>query len=221
MFTSILFFPHNRFLYSGPYLGIFKKAAFYVEENMYKEINNLLEKSRKGDVSSKEKILKNLKPLIISSIERYYNKRQDFDDLIQEGYLVVLQCIENYDESKEVYFLGYVKTMLKFTYLNKHKEKTYLSLNIAVGNDGDEELINLLESQDDGPLDLALNLEESREIQKVLLNLTNRQREVIIGYYVEGLSIKEISKRLSISYRTVVNTKTRALEKMKDSFYQY
>lgn len=188
---------------------------------MYKEINNLLEKSRKGDVSSKEKILKNLKPLIISSIERYYNKRQDFDDLIQEGYLVVLQCIENYDESKEVYFLGYVKTMLKFTYLNKHKEKTYLSLNIAVGNDGDEELINLLESQDDGPLDLALNLEESREIQKVLLNLTNRQREVIIGYYVEGLSIKEISKRLSISYRTVVNTKTRALEKMKDSFYQY
>src|SRR5699024_7371446 len=99
-----------------------------MEVHMYKELNQLLKKARRGDVSSQEEILERLKPLIIKSIQRYYNNKEEFQDLIQEGYLLVLECIENYDENKGVYFLGYVKAMLKFAYLNKHKERIHTSL---------------------------------------------------------------------------------------------
>lgn len=182
---------------------------------MYKELDELLEKARKGDVESTELIIEKLNPLIVASIRRYYNKAADYDDLIQEGRLAVLECIKDYDESKGVYFLGYVKTMLKFLYLNKHKEKILLSLNTPIGESKDQELIDILESEDGDILEEILKTEELEEIRYALESLTERQRKVIIYFYFEGYSISEIAKRMDATYRTIVNTKTNALEKMR------
>ncbi len=184
---------------------------------MYKELNDLLAKAKNGDVSSGEEIVERVQGLIFNSIQRYYNDRNEYEDLIQEGNLVVLQAIVDFDESRGVYFLGYLKTMLKYTYLNKHKNKRHLSLNVAVGDDAESQWIDMLESDDDSILDQLLIIEEASELKDALEKLTDRQREVVIAYYLERLSINDISKRLGITYRTVVNTKTRALEKLKDS----
>lgn len=182
---------------------------------MYEELNELLLRARIGEVKSKEKILNELTPLIISSIRRYYNKFSDYEDLIQEGRIVILDCINSFDESKGTYFLGYVKTMLKFYYLNKHKEKITTSLNEKVGNDEEEELIDLLKSEVNDPLELLVKLEERNLLVQALSNLTLRQREIIIDFYYDNLTIGEISKKFGISYRTVVNTKTAALNKLR------
>lgn len=183
---------------------------------MYKELNELLAKARKGDKKSKEGILNKVRPLIIRKIQRYYNNKNLFEDLIQEGYLVVLECIESYDDSRGVYFLGYLKTMLKFTYLNKHKQRTHLSLNIPAGEDRDDEWIDLLESHGKNQEDIILEKEGVGELRHALSKLTQRQREIVIAYYIEEISIGDIAKRLGITYRTVVNTKTRALERLRE-----
>ena len=188
---------------------------------MYTELNKLLLKAKDGDINSKEEILNRLQGLIFKSIQRYYNNKNEYEDLIQEGNLVVLQSIVDYDESKGVYFLGYVKTMLKYAYLNKHKIRHHLSLNITVANDKDSEWIDLLESDEDNPLDKILKFEEHFIIKDALSILTARQRQVVLAYYVEKLSIDDIAKRLNISYRTVINTKVRALEKMREILILY
>ena len=186
---------------------------------MYKELNKLLSKAREGDIDSKEEILNRLQGLIIKSIQRYYDNRKDYEDLIQDGNLTVLEAIDNFDEEKGVYFLGYVKTMLKYTYLNKHKIRTHPSLNTKIGDDEDNEWIDLLASEDDDPLDQFISLEEHTAIKSALSILTDRQREVVLAYYVEGLSISDIAQRLNISYRTVINTKVRALDKMRNKIF--
>ena len=128
---------------------------------MYSEIERLLKASKKGDKKSKEVLLLKLNPLIISSIKRYYNKVEMYDDLIQEGYEVVLKCIEDYDPKKKTKFLGYVKVMLKYKYLDKHKEKSYISLNKPVG-DGKEEILDLLEGDEKEPIENIINKEENK-----------------------------------------------------------
>lgn len=182
---------------------------------MYQELDKLVQSAKGGDKSSKEEIIKCLNPLIYTSIKRYYNKGSDYEDLMQQGRLLVLECIENHDNSKGAYFLGYVKLMLKYLYLNKHKEKKVNSLNESIGKDGEDELIDLLESKELGLLDQYLGVEESLELRQALSSLTDRQREVIIYFYIENLSIPEISKKLNITYRTVINTKTNALVKLR------
>ncbi len=181
---------------------------------MYREIEELLKESKKGDMKSKEKLLLKLNPLIISSIRRYYNRTELYDDLIQEGYEVVLKCLEDYDPSKGTKFLGYVKTMLKYKYLDKHKEKYCLSLNEPVG-DGKEEILDLLEGDEKEPIENIISSEENKLLLGGLKKLTERQREVIVHYYIESKTIKEISEILGVSYRTVVNTKTNSLKKLK------
>ena len=111
---------------------------------MYKEFEGLVIAAKKGDKKSKEIIVEKLTPLIIKSIRTYYNKMDDFEELLQEGKLEVLQCIENYDIDHKTYFIGYVQAMLRFLYLNKHKIKSTTSLNVRVGENEDGELIDLI-----------------------------------------------------------------------------
>ena len=182
---------------------------------MYEELNELLAKAKLGDKKSKQKILELLYPLIISSIRRYYNKSNEYEDLIQGGREVILYCINNFDETKGVHFLGYIKTRLRYFYLNKHNEKLTISLNAKVGEDNEEEIVDLLKSDIENPLEWLLRLEEKMILQDALSTLTTRQGEIIIDFYFENLTLDEISKKLDISYRTVVNTKTAALNKLR------
>lgn len=170
-------------------------------------------RAKQGDMEAKEEIVSSLQPLVLSSIKRYYFKRNEFEDLVQDGNIKILECIEDFQPEKGVFFLGYVKTMLRYMYLDKHKKKTSTSLNVKVGQ-GETEIIDLLVSDEKDILESILDTEEIKELEKVLETLTDRQKEIIILFYMEKMSIGDIGEKLGISYRTVVNTKTRALEKL-------
>lgn len=171
-------------------------------------------KAKEGDMGAKEEIISRLEPLVLSSIKRYYYKREEFEDLVQDGNIKILECIQDFDPKKGVYFLGYVKTVLRYMYLDKHKERIHFSLNEKVG-DGEDERIDLLVSDED-ILESILNHEEVEELRRVLNVLTERQKEVVILFYMERLSLGDIAEKLGISYRTVVNTKTNALKKLNE-----
>ena len=183
---------------------------------MYKIIDELLEKSRDGDQLSKEMLLAKLRPLIISSINKYYPNSRDFEDLIQDGNILILECINSFDPSKGVYFLGYVKTMLKYNYLQNHRVKRTISLNRPIGEDIEGEMIDLLICEDLEPSEVILMWEKDEMLSKCLSVLTERQREIVIYFYIEKFSIGKIANRLNISYRTVVNTKTKAIKKLQN-----
>lgn len=181
---------------------------------MYREIESLLDLSKKGDVKAKEKLLFKLKPLIISSIRRYYNRIDLYEDLIQEGYEIILIAIEDYDPNKGAHFLGYVKIMLKYHYLEKHRERQFLSLNELIDFTRTE-LIDLIEGDEKSPVDRIIDMEQNQILLDSINFLTKRQREIIVLFYIKGYSIDKIGKMLGISYRTVVNIKTSGINKLK------
>lgn len=53
------------------------------------------------------------------------------------------------------------------------------------------------------------------ELKKALDILTPRQRQVVNLFYGEDMSIGNIADKLGVAYRTVVNLKVRALDKMR------
>ena len=188
-------------------------------EQMMEEIKRLYEESIKGDDKSKYELVERFYPLIISSIKKYYNNYSEFEDLVEDGKLIVLECIKDFDVSKNVHFSGFVKTRLRFFYLNKlNSKKDIISLNQK--NEEDTEMIDLLESE--------VNLEEevinkdfSKRIQDLFKNLSLKEREVIIEFYYLGLTLEEISKLHNISYRTVLELKRRAHKKLREQMEGY
>ena len=180
---------------------------------MYKEIGRLVALSQEGDTKAKIELLSRLNPLIISSIRHYYYNPHLYEDLLQEGYEIVLRSIEEYDSSKGSYFLGFVKLKLKYHYLNKHKENMlFPKSNYRKWWNG---AIELIKDDEPSPLDKAIQNEELTKLKQAINSLTPRQREVVIAYYIEDMSIGEIGEKLGIAYRTVVNTKARAIDVLK------
>ena len=184
---------------------------------MFSEIEELYQKSLIGDMDAKQELLLRLKPAIISSIKSCYNRYDQYDDLIQEGYEVILRCIKDYDPSKGVYFLGYVKLTLRFHYLNKHKiVESTISLNQELFMDDGIELIDTIADDCLSQEESVIEEEKLCELWTSLLQLTDRQREIVILYYIEEKSLRTISDKYGISYRTVINTKTTAISKLKN-----
>ncbi len=184
---------------------------------MYKEINEHLQKARESNKESMEWILDKLNPLIISTVKKYFYRINDFEELLQEGRLVILECIQTYDQTKGTYFLGYAKQMLIYYFLDKNKEKFIFSLNEKIGPENEDlEIIDLLVSDEEQAIDLIISLEMRKEIVDALQSITLKQRQVVIDFYYGNMKIDDIAKKYDVSYRTVVNTKQTALRKLRE-----
>lgn len=58
----------------------------------------------KGDKERTVDLLESLEPLIISSIRKYYYRPNEFEDLMQDGRVKVLECLEDFDPTRGVHF---------------------------------------------------------------------------------------------------------------------
>ena len=188
-----------------------------VKKNNIEDFNKVLEGALEGDDESVENLFDMLKPLILSVSSKFYFGDMDRDDLLQEGRLMILESLANFNRDKGVHFLGYIKSKLKYMYMNLNKEKNYeVSLNTRVElGEGSVELMDILEDESVDIEGDFLNKVDVENLRNSLGFLTSREYQVVNMYYLENMSMKDISRKLDLAYRTVVNTKVNAVEKLR------
>lgn len=165
------------------------------------------------DVKNAHVIVEKYHPLIVSSINRYYNKPHEFEELYDQGVLEICEAIRDYDINRNDSFGGYLKARLYYFYISKNKEKESLSLDEPVAED-DLTLMDMLEDPQNIEEDF-LEREKYKGLYEAIKTLTERQRQILLDFYIRKISISDIAEKYNIKYRTVVNTKTMALEKLK------
>lgn len=175
-------------------------------------MRDLVLKARNDD-ASKEKILKSFEPLLKRCCSTYLNQ-WEFEDGLQEGRIVILKCIKNYDESLNVPFEAYVKRAV----INRireiaNKNKGHLSLDDEVTEDG-ENFYEIIPSDFDLEGELIKD-EYIKRLYKAIDKLSQKQRGVIIEHYFKGKSMIEIAKKRRCHYMAVVRLKDRAIEKLR------
>lgn len=184
--------------------------------NNSSDINYIIHESLNGDKKSQEILLKSLHPLIYKNIYKYHNFKENIvEDLVQDGYIVILECLSNYDENHHVHFLGYVKTKLFYFYKNhfrnNYKYKKFISLNDI--QNSELENLSLIEKYD-----ISQEVIEKEAINELLLNLnilSKKEQTVLKMYYEDDLSIRDISNNLNIPYRTVTSIRYTAVVKLR------
>lgn len=170
------------------------------------------DKALKGQEKAIEEVLIALEPLIKASIKKYYYRKDIFEELVMDGKYEVYKALRTYDKTKGVHILGYIKTYLRYFYLNKNKERKEISLDQE--NEEGLRMIDLIESKEDLEGDY-IRKESYEFLRKSMESLTESEREVIEMFYLYSMSISQIAEKRGNSYRTIVNTKTRALIKLK------
>lgn len=183
------------------------------------QMQSCILRCKKGDGIAQEAVLESLKPLVFASITKYYFGRETFADMVQEGYMKILQEIGRFDEERGVPFLGYIKMQLKYFYMEKGKrERKTLSLNhpLDMGDDRMEFLDMLRDETVDIEKDM-LQKEEMLFLKQALKQLSPKQKEVIELYFYKGMNMRQIAQQLGLHYKTVVKRKERALENLRRS----
>ena len=77
-----------------------------------KEMKELLIKMHQGDNSAREKFIKGNLRLVLSVIQRFNNRGENVDDLIQVGCIGLMKAIDNFDLSQNVKFSTYAVPMI-------------------------------------------------------------------------------------------------------------
>ena len=184
---------------------------------MDSDINYIIQESLKGDKIYQEMLLKRLNPLIYKNIYIYYSPSNPIaEDLLHEGYVIILQSLKDYDVKRNVHFLQYVKIRLYYFYKNYYKKSIKNStLSVECLNETGKELISDSLSQ----ISKVMMKEEKDALYKCMNELSEKEQIVLNLFYFQGFSIQEISDELNLEYRSVINLKSNAIRKLRSYCY--
>lgn len=76
------------------------------------EKNELLVKIKNGDTEAREQFINGNLRLVLSVIQRFYNRGENVDDLFQIGCIGLIKSIDNFDLSQNVQFSTYAVPMI-------------------------------------------------------------------------------------------------------------
>ncbi|MCQ1528550.1 sigma-70 family RNA polymerase sigma factor [Lutispora saccharofermentans] len=167
----------------------------------------------------KAKILEEVSPLIISSINKYAKSKGEFEDLYQEGALAVLESLDKYEQSKGVNIFYYLKLQLKFFYLNyeRYGKKT-VSLDEPIGEG--ISLADTLTDESSDVEDIVFANYESQEAYKALQDLAREERYIIEQSIIYRRTLDDLAKELGMSRTTLFRRKSKILDKLSDRLYK-
>lgn len=139
----------------------------------------------------------------------------DFDDLMQEGFIGLMNAVKSYDESFGTRFSTFaylcidrnILSTVKKTLSKKQIPKSAL---VFIEENGDFET-----DKSENPENLVISKENLNLLKrKITENLSGREQSVL-NMYLSGHSYQEIAKDLKISVKSVDNAIQRLRRKLK------
>lgn len=171
---------------------------------------------KEGQMEYFEPLFYRFTPLIKKYMKDYFLEYVEFEDLMQEARLVMLDAVERYDSEKGMRFSGYYRLVLQHhIYGIIRKENAYRrkSDRRAVSFDQLLETSHSVQMKfvDFQTPEYLLTLKETYEDYGALLS--SFEKEVYL-LFIRGLSIKSIASNLNVEYVRVKN----ALERCRQKF---
>ncbi|SFD28045.1 sigma-70 family RNA polymerase sigma factor [Clostridium uliginosum] len=185
----------------------------------YKEIEKLVEEAKKGDDEAIVNLLVQFKPFIFKTARSFNIKNYDTFDLVQIGYIALINAVDKYKEgsnSFSSYVYTTIKNCMKCTARNNKKHKNTLSLNTPIGEgDSSADFTELLQSNQSIENDF-IQSERLSELQAIISKLSPTDFELIFLVYYNGFTFKDYAAKKGLSYIQVIRRKNAILEYIRN-----
>ena len=194
-----------------------------------KKEQQLLEKSRAGDIAARNKLIEHNLRLVAHIVKKYYTTANNQDDLISIGTIGLIKAVSTFKSDKNIRLATYASRCIEneilmfFRNQKKSAQDVYISDPIDTDKEGNAlTLIDVIANNDDivEELDTQMKIEKLRRVIKKVLD--ERELEIIeLRYGINNqpeLTQREIAKKLGISRSYVSRIEKSALEKLKKQF---
>ncbi len=192
--------------------------------------NDCLKKIKKGDLEAKNELtLRNMR-LVAHVAKKYQNAGEDMEDLISIGTIGLIKAIatykEDYGSRLATYAARCIDNELLMYFRSKKKVSREVSLYEPIGTDKEGNQIHLLDVVETEEPDVVEQMEQERQIAKVLelvpKVLNERELFIIVNRYGlygnKPMTQREISADIGISRSYVSRIEKKALEKLRKYF---
>lgn len=149
-------------------------------------------------------------PLIRSNARKF--SRFDFDEMVDESRMILIDAIGEYDESKGS-FGNFLKLKLWYHYLDKSKKEPESSLD-EYDSSGNP-LVDSLEEEFNFEEELIKN-EEYSLLYDAIDSLPEVDRKIIWLKFIYAYPNAEVADIMGLSYKTVANRSSLALKKLRN-----
>ena len=203
--------------------GSFPKPLTEKQEREY------LERSAKGDIEARNKLVEHNLRLVAHIIKKYYGNQSEQDDLVSIGTIGLIKAINTFDLSKNIRLSSYAsrcienEILMHFRYSRKSSQDISLNETIDTDKDGNPLTLFDIMSVDDNIIDeLDLKFNRSKLKQFIDEELNEREKKIIVLRYglngKEPMTQKNVAKLLNISRSYVSRIETKALKTLRKRF---
>lgn len=169
-------------------------------------VDQLVRAAQAGDLQAAEHLVMQYLPLIRQKV-LYYGRLADYQDLLQQGRLIFLEMLKEYDNGRGVPFGAYLKE--KFAW------RLFHYIRDVMGYRDKEDLFSDVPAntvQHILATHAVLEPDEAdwEALEKAVKTLTAKQRLVLSLFYWDELSVREIAHKLDETPQGVRQLKARA-----------
>ena len=173
----------------------------------------LLQRFVKGEQSCFEEIIHRHKNKVYSYISLYIRDQALVEDIFQDTFLNVIQSVKAgkyYDNGKFLSWVMRIAHNLIIDHFRRLKQ-----LNVTSNDNYESDLFNSRKLADANVEDTMVAVQIRKDVRKLINQLPDDQKEVVILRHYAGLSFKEIAEITDVSINTALGRMRYALINMR------
>jgi len=173
----------------------------------------LIQRFIKGEQSCFEEIIHRHKNKVYAYISMYIRDQALVEDIFQDTFLKVIQSVKNgkyYDNGKFLSWVMRIAHNLIIDHFRRLKQ-----LNVTSNDNYESDLFNSHKLSDENVEDIMVSVQIRKDVRKLISQLPDDQKEVVILRHYAGLSFKEIAEITDVSINTALGRMRYALINMR------
>lgn len=189
------------------------------KENPVTDEELLLKYRQTGDREFYAQLVYRYERELFNYLRRYLGNVEMAEDAFQGAFLQVHLKCEQFQEGRRFRpWLYTIATNQAIDARRRNKRHRMVSLDTPREQDHEDvgRLVNLLESNDQGPMDSAVQAERERIVRQTLNSLPENMHAVIQLVYYQGMKYREAAEVLEIPVGTVKSRLHAAVAKLTD-----
>lgn len=179
--------------------------------------------AQSGDKGAAEYIVGKYKDFIEVRSLPYFMAGGERDDLIQEGFIGLYKAIKSYRDDKLANFKTFaevciVRQMISAVKSSTRKKNSPLNHYVSIHTSDDEPdtiSLKLVDVKNTNPESLIIEKEAAQGMKNKINSVLSDFESEVLGYYLSGLSYKEIADFINKSPKAVDNALFRIKKKIE------
>jgi len=173
----------------------------------------LIQQFIKGEESCFEEIIHRHKNKVYAYISLYIRDQALVEDIFQDTFLKVIQSVRSGKYVDNGKFLSWVMRIAHNLIIDHFRRLKQMS--VTSNDDYESDIFNSRKLSDVNVEEHLVNVQIRKDVRKLISQLPDDQREVVILRHYAGLSFKEIAEITDVSINTALGRMRYALINMR------